>query len=314
MNNYCWGQTMKNIETFKHFNSPLTFDELFEEYKSLYKNTLSKQTFNTKVSYYNKHFRQKYGHIIITDFKFKDAQFFVNELLEKGLKPKTVKNIINDFKVLLNYAIKNDYIQKNVFCYVDIPSFDNRIYFNFTEQEIKNFIKAVLNYPDPLFRAVFIFLLHGRRLNEVLSLTWDRIDFENKVYYIPPQINKARRLMVYQMTNLLEAELNSIHLLAFLICPKTNLVFPSRVTCRKIQDIRKQFKKLLRLARIDKKMRIHDIRHLVASYSINYLGLSVEEVSYTLGHTSIEITQRYINPRAEISKKVVEKIINSVEY
>ena len=76
--------------------------------------------------------------------------------------------------------------------------------------------------------------------------------------------------------------------------------------------MRKRFKKLLRLAQIDKKMRIHDIRHLVASYSINYLGLSIEEVSYTLGHTSIEITQRYVNPRAEISARVVNKIIKSV--
>jgi len=304
---------MKTIETFKHFKTPLTFNELFNEYCVLYKNTLSKQTFNTKVSYYNKHFRQKYGHIIITDFKFKDAQFFVNELLEKGLKPKTVKNIVNDFKVLLNYAIKNDYLQKNIFNYVDIPSFDNRIYFSFTEEEIKNFIKAVLNFPDPLYRCIFIFLLHGRRLNEVLSLVWDNVDFENEVYYIPPKINKAKRMMVYQMTDLLKFELKAMKLLSFLICPQTKLVFPSRVTCKKIQDIRKPFKKLLRLANIDKKMRIHDIRHLVASYSINYLGLSVEEVSYTLGHTSIEITQRYVNPRAEISRKVVEKIINSVQ-
>ena len=301
------------INEIRHIQTPLTFNELFDEYCLLYKNTLSEKTYQTKVYYYNKHFKEKYGHIIITDFKFKDAQLFVNELLEKGLKPKTVKNIINDFKVLLNYAIKNEYINRNPFQYVDIPSFDNRIYFNFTEEEIKSFIKAVLNYPDPLYRAIFIFLLHGRRLNEVLSLTWDRIDFENKVYYIPPQINKAKRLMIYQMTDLLETELKSVKLLSFLICPKTNFVFPSRVTCQKIQDIRKQFKKLLKLAGIDKKMRIHDIRHLVASYSINYLGLSVEEVSYTLGHTSIEITQRYINPRAEISKKVVETILNSVK-
>ena len=303
---------MKNIDIGIHIQTP-SFDELFEEYKLLYKNTLSKQTFDTKVSYYNKHFRQKYGHIIISDFKYKNAQFFVNELLEKGLKPKTVKNIINDFKVLLNYAIKNDYIQKNVFQYVDIPSFDNRIYFSFTEEEIKRFIKAVVNFPRQKFRGIFIFLLHGRRLNEVLSLTWDNIDFQNEVYFIPPRINKARRLMTYQMTSLLKDVLEKQKILNQIECPNSLYIFPSSVTCKKIKDIRKQFKKLLFLAKIDKKMRIHDVRHLVASYSINYLGLSVEEVSFTLGHTSIEITQRYINPRTEISKRVVEKILNSVK-
>ena len=304
---------MKPIELFRHNGTPLTFDELFEEYCLLYKNTLSKQTFNTKVSYYNKHFRQKYGRNIISEFKFKNAQFFVNELLEKGLKPKTVKNIVNDFKVLFNYALKNEYVSRNPFSYVELPKFDNRIYFNFTEEEIKRFIQAVLYYPNQKFRGIFTFLLHGRRLNEVLSLTWENVDFESEIYIIPPQINKAKRVMTYQMTSLLKTVLERQKILQNIECPNSPYIFPSSVTCRKIQDIRKQFKKLLVLAKIDKKMRIHDIRHLVASYSINYLGLSVEEVSYTLGHTSIEVTQRYINPRAEISKKVVEKIINSIE-
>ena len=296
-----------------HNETPLTFNELFKEYCLLYKNTLSEKTYQTKIYYYNKHFKEKYGNYIITNFKFRDAQLFVNELLEKNLKPKTVKNIVNDFKVLFNYAIKNEYVNKNPFAYVEIPRFDNKIYFNFTEEEIKRFIKTALNYPNQKFRGIFTFLLHGRRLNEVLSLTWENIDFENEIYLIPPQINKAKRLMSYQMTSLLKDVLKRQKILNQIECSNSSYVFPSSVTCRKIKDIRKQFKKLLALAKIDKKMRIHDIRHLVASYSINYLGLSVEEVSYTLGHTSIEITQRYINPRAEISKKVVEKILNSVE-
>ena len=301
------------INEINHNQTPLTFNELFKEYCLLYKNTLSEKTYQTKVYYYNKHFKEKYGNNIITDFKFKDAQLFVNELLEKGLKPKTVKNIVNDFKVLFNYAIKNEYVNKNPFQYVEIPKFDNRVYFDFTEEEIKRFIRTALNYPDQKFRGIFTFLLHGRRLNEVLSLTWENVDFDNEVYFIPPQINKARRFMTYQMTSLLKDVLQRQKILNQIQCPNSPYVFPSSVTCKKIQDIRKQFKKLLRLAKINKKMRIHDIRHLVASYSINYLGLSVEEVSFTLGHTSIEITQRYINPRAEISKKVVETILNSVK-
>jgi integrase len=298
---------------FNHNETPLTFNELFDEYLQLMKHTMSEKTFQTKIYYYNKHFKEKYGNIIITDFKFKDAQLFVNELLSKGLQPKTVKNIIDIFKVLYKYAIINEYCEKNPFSYVQLPQFDNRIYFSFTEDEIKRFIKTALNYPDQKFRGVFTFLLHGRRLNEVLSLTWENVDFENEVYFIPPQINKAKKLMAYQMTDLLKEVLQRQKLLNEIECPTSPYVFPSSVTCRKIQDIRKQFKKLLSLAKIDKKMRIHDIRHLVATYSINFLGLSVEEVSYTLGHTNIEITQRYINPRAEISKKVIEKIFNSVQ-
>ena len=298
---------------FNHNETPLTFNELFNEYLQVMKHTMSEKTFQTKIYYYNKHFKEKYGNIIITDFKFKDAQLFVNELLSKGLQPKTVKNIIDIFKVLYKYAIMNEYCEKNPFFYVQLPQFDNRIYFSFTEDEIKRFIRTALNFPNQKFRGVFTFLLHGRRLNEVLSLTWENIDFEKEIYFIPPKINKAKRFMAYQMTELLKDVLVRQIVMSSVECPNSPYVFPSSVTCRKIQDIRKQFKKLLSLAKIDKKMRIHDIRHLVATYSINFLGFSVEEVSYTLGHTSIEVTQRYINPRAEISKKVIEKIINSVQ-
>ncbi len=293
-------------------NHSLTFDELFAEYCEIMKHTMTPHTLRTKQSYYNTHFGHKYGRIIITDFKYKDAQLFVNELLDKGLQPKTVKNIVDIFKVLYKYAMMNEYCEKNPFEFVQLPQFDNRIYFNFTDDEIKRFIYTALNFPNVKFRGVFTLLLHGRRLNEVLSLTWDYIDFEKKQYFIPPKINKAKKLMAYQMTDIFEDILVRQKIINDVECPDSQYVFPSSLTCEKIKDIRKQFRKLLKYANIDKKMRIHDIRHLVASYAINSLGLSVEDVSYTLGHTSIEITQRYINPRAEISKRVAEKILNSV--
>jgi len=150
-----------------HFNTP-SFNELFDEYCKVMRHTMTTQTLYTKQRYYNKHFKQKYGDIIITDFKFKDAQNFVNELLDKNLSPKTVKNIVDIFKVLYKYAKMNEYCEKNPFEYVVLPKFDNKLYFSFTKEEIQRFINAVLNYPETLYRGIFVFLLHGRRLNEVL--------------------------------------------------------------------------------------------------------------------------------------------------
>ena len=217
---------MKQIIDHKH---SFTFNELFDEYINVMAHTMSDHTLRTKISYYNKHFKENLGHYIITDFKFKNAQLFVNYLLSKDLKPKTVKNIVDIFKVLYKYAIMNEYCEKNPFEYVQIPQFDNKIYFNFTEEEIKRFIKTVLNFPDQKFRALFTFLLHGRRLNEVLSLTWDYVDFKNKVYFIPPKINKAKRLMEYQMTDILYNLLTNQKLLNSISCPDSNYVFPSNI-------------------------------------------------------------------------------------
>lgn len=288
----------------------ITFNELFNEYLQLIQPLQSEQTIKTKVSAYNKHFGQKYGRDIITSFKYKEWQLFFNELLSSGLKVKTVKNIKDMFQVMINTAIKMDYITTNYVSYVELPKYDNKRYFDFTDDEIKRFIKASLNFENDLYRGIFITLLHGRRLNEVLSLKWKDIDFTNKVYLIEFQNNKARRSMTYMMTDILH--FNLINLYSKYQPNSNDFVFPSPVTNKKLKDIRRQWKKLLKKSKITKPMRIHDIRHLIGSYAVNSLGMSIEEVSFTLGHTSTQVTQRYVNPRAEISKRVIDNMFQGV--
>ena len=59
-------------------------------------------------------------------------------------------------------------------------------------------------------------------------------------------------------------------------------------------------------------IRLYDLRHLLGTYSINFLSLPIEHVSYALGHTNIEITQKYITVKPEISKEVINKVFNSL--
>ena len=41
--------------------------------------------------------------------------------------------------------------------------------------------------------------------------------------------------------------------------------------------------------------------------------MPIKQVSYALGHTNIEITQKYITIKPEISKEVIRKVFKSVE-
>ncbi len=88
-------------------------------------------------------------------------------------------------------------------------------------------------------------------------------------------------------------------------------VFINPNTNNKYQDLRRSWKTLLKSNNLPK-IRLHDIRHLVASYSINYLKLPIEQVSFTLGHTNITTTQRYITNKIEKSSETIENLINSV--
>lgn len=88
-------------------------------------------------------------------------------------------------------------------------------------------------------------------------------------------------------------------------------VFYNQQTKTHYKDFRKSFKRILKDNKLPK-IRLHDIRHLIATYNINYLKASVESVSNALGHSSINITQRYIIYDRQKALEVIENMFDSV--
>ncbi len=292
----------------------ITLDQLFSEYIEMVEYIHSEQTVRTKKGYYRKHIKERFGSRDINSLKYKDFQLFVNELLKSGLKPKTVKNIKDILQVVYKMAIKMEYTTQNPLLDVELPKFDNKRYFSHSVEHQQKLIKAIKEFQEPIYKDIFFFLLHGRRLNEVLSLEWDMVDMNRMTYYIPAKINKAKRNMEFKMSVQLYDRL-SVHYQKACLEQKTLIpkgyIFLNPKTGKKFVDLRKPWKRLLATQNLPH-TRIHDLRHLVGTYSVNYLEIPVEKVSHTLGHTSIEITQKYITANPETAKEVFEKIINSI--
>nr|MDD3466643.1 tyrosine-type recombinase/integrase [Campylobacterales bacterium] len=192
---------------------------------------------------------------------------------------------------------------KNPSLLLTVKRIDNRRFLQLSPDEIVRFVSAVKNEPDLRDRCFFMFLLHGRRLNEARQLLWSWIDTARKTVTIPALHSKDSQTHVYALSDEFLANL------AFL--PHVSeLVFPSRVTGIQLVDMRKPFKRILNRAGIDKsKMRLHDIRHLVGTASIA-AGMSLEDVMYALGHNSIQTTKRYVTVDTSKSKKVTSFVFN----
>jgi len=297
-------EAVYELERFKKVVDTPQLNEYFYNYIELVSKTQSPHEIVNKVKFYEKHYKKDFGHLYLVEITPDMLQKFANKLLD-NLKPKTVKNILNILQTLYNRAIKHNILTFNPVKAVELPKFDNQRYFYLEEDEIKNFINAILTFENPLYRGIFIFLLHGRRLNEVLTLTWEDVDLKRRIYTIPAYKNKARKNMSYKMTDIL------FDVIVDRIDTKTSnqdYIFKSPVTGKKLQSLKRPWKKILQSANI-KEMRIHDIRHLIGFYCVNYLNLPIEHISYTLGHTDIKTTQRYINHKPEIAKNTIDSFL-----
>lgn len=290
--------------------------DLFDIYIDLKNQSLSPTTLRSiKASYYN-HIDPVIGDKDYTTLRYVDYQNLANKMLQEGLKPKTVKNAFGILSGMYLIAKKTEiYIGENWVSFVELPSFDNKQYFTISKDMQVRYIKALMNFNEPIYRDIFVFLLHGRRLNEVLSLRWEFIDISNRMMYLPASINKSKKNLSFMLTDeqleilnrhLSIAEFQQDRALPF------GYVFKNPFTGKRYSNIRKPFERMLKRANLPK-IRIHDIRHLVGTHLINELDLSVEVVSQLLGHSDITITQRYINKKPQNAKFAMDKLFDSLK-
>ncbi|ANE35828.1 site-specific recombinase, phage integrase family [Campylobacter iguaniorum] len=288
----------------------MIFNEVFNQYIKYYELLLRPSTLRSDNATYNKHIKESLGLREISSISFLDIQIFCNELIKQDYKVKTVKNILVKLRVIFKFGMRLNLIEKNPCDFVELPKFDNRVYFDFSVETQKRFILAIVENSNPT-ADIFFFLLHGRRKNEVLSLKWSDLNLKNRTYKIPCQINKAKRDMFYTMSDELYSRLYKRYIQAKKLNLLNTYVFLNPDTNNKFVDLRRSWNTLLKSNNLPK-IRLHDIRHLIATYSINYLSLPVEQVSFTLGHTNITTTQKYITTNIKKSKDTIEKMLNSV--
>ena len=216
----------------------MILNELFNNYISYYELILSPSTLRSDISTYNKHFKNSLGLRDIEEINFIDIQKFCNNLIKQEYKIKTIKNIVAKLKVIFKLGIKLELISKNPCDFIELPKFDNKRYFDYPISIQKRFIKAICENTDDN-SDIFFFLLHGRRKNEVLSLKFSDINFKTRTYTIPFKINKAKRDMIYKMSDDLYTRLYKRYIVAKEQKRLNDYVFINPMTDDKFKDLRK---------------------------------------------------------------------------
>lgn len=284
----------------------LKLHNLFEEYIVLKKEVVSDEYIKDMKTTFNIHLKELHN-LNIINIKTNDIQRAVNKILRDGKSTRLAQKIKQLMRPLLKYAIDLEILERNAALKVTIPKFDNTVDFSLSKEKAKELFKNILEYPIPIYKGIMLFLMNGRRFNEVITLLWENIDLENGTYTIVGKYAKNRKKHIFYLSSEL------IEILNHLQGNKSIYVFPSINNPNKTLahgTFRKHWDKLTKET-TDISMRIHDTRHLLGGMMV-YDGESLESISKVLGHSSTAVTKRYSKTSLNTAKRVIDSYLDKL--
>jgi len=231
-------QLKNDIEAGYTSSSNINLDKLFE----LYFNTLdTTKQWTKKKDYIYKHYIKSFiGKKKIEKIREMDIKKILLDMSKRGLSPRTQKSVLEVLNPLFRFASTNKYLKDNpsTGITVKIPN-QKKIVTSATDlfNQVYQGIKALYK-DEPFYQALFLFGFTGRRKTEILTIKWENIDFVSDYYWIEDTKNDDKQK--YQLPIMIKEQLLKID------DTKRGLVFKSPVTGKKISNIDRQFRNLIK--------------------------------------------------------------------
>ena len=120
--------------------------------------------------------------LTLAELKPLHIQNFYNSLYDNGSKANNVLHYHTIIKQALKYAVNMELITANPADKVKRPKKEQFIGAFYSKEEVEKLFEVSKN--DPLEVPILVSAYYGLRKSELLGLTWDAIDFNNKVITI----------------------------------------------------------------------------------------------------------------------------------
>jgi len=311
-------------------NGNMKFGELAQLVLDEYaRPNLKPNTIKGYISAYNTHILNCFGGMQISKITSFHVQKFINEI-SKNLKPNSVSDTFKILRVTFNKAIEWKFIKENPCKGTTRPKIAKTNYNELlSADEIKRLLAAISNENNKIYRMAFTIAIGcGLRQGEILGLTFDDIDLDNRIITVNKQWgitledSKNTRAMTTTKT---ENSIRKVYAPGFVmdcvdeyikalkIIPSNKLLFwnASRKAVINRIGLTRRFKKLLKENDI-REIRFHDLRHLQATMLINS-GVNVAVIAKRLGDSTKTILDTYTHPIEEMEKQSVQQLENFIE-
>ncbi|EJQ88383.1 hypothetical protein IGW_05062 [Bacillus cereus ISP3191] len=311
-----------------------TYREVYELWVKVYEKTVEESTFVKTTGIFRNHILPAIGDYKIDKINVDICQRHLDEWLEKlvnGDKTKSYKSLV------MRFAMKRGYIEKNPFDLVDLPHKSKRRVSNtekdkfYTKEQLREFLNAAEQHPNYKVYAFFLlFAYSGMRKGEALALTWENIDFKNseitinkalgqgkgqKLYAKSTKTGTTRTIKMDETTMVILKERKKKQQQAYLMLgyntlTKEQLIFSNSynnyIQPTKTNDWIKSILRNTDLPYIS----THGFRHTHCTLSFEAKA-SLETVQERLGHSDVKTT---MNIYTHVTENAKEDAINRFEW
>lgn len=247
---------------------------------------------------------------IFKDIKVDDVKSWILDLTERQIGKRSIKRKMSSLKSFYAWMYLQKKVDSDPFEYVHSPKATHALPDFFSEKEIDTLLTANEKRTDRLKNRdqalLMLMFASGLRASEVVNLTFNQVDFDNRIMKISGKGNKDR--LVPFTNSAKESMLNYINgLRRDLLKEDTKYIFlnskGNKMTVRGLEYILDEIEAKTGLYG---KIHPHMLRHSFATKMLNR-GADLRTIQELLGHSSIETTSIYTHVAYENMKETYEK-------
>jgi len=290
----------------------ILFSDYFENtYKPVCKTSKKPESWRKEIEHFNNWLKPELGHIPLKKITAFNLEKVKKNMLDAGKAPRTLQYCFATFRQVWNHARINDIINvDSPTRKIKLPKVENQRLRFLSHGEADRLLDALINKSKQLHDITLLSLHTGVRAKEIFTLTWGVVNLENGTVLIRDSKGKNRHVFLTQATQSMFEKL-------FKNQPDNELVFKDR-NGRQLEKISNTFFRTVDELGFNEgvtdrrdKATFHTCRHTFASWHVQG-GTDLYIVKELLGHSTIQLTERYSHLRPDGLKTATKNFDNSL--
>ena len=254
-------------------------------------------------SIYEKWLHPALGTLPVSSIRPSHVEQVILHVTSQGKSAQTVRHVIALISQIWNTAQTHDAVTGENPCRrIKKPQQDSRRMRFLTPAEAISLLEVLKNRSIDTHDSAIFSLFAGLRAGEIHGLTWADVNFEAGTLYIRDPKNKHSRhaYISPEITSVLQRRCTGKN--------KAEFIFPATTGTQRI-SISDTFEKVVKELGLNKdisdgrqKVVFHTLRHTFASWLVQK-GTPLYTVAELMGHTSLEMRQRYAHLAPDTMRK-----------